>query len=281
VAPGIKAGIKLSTDEIRQIELDLLDAFMAFCKEQGLTCWLAYGTLLGAARHGGFIPWDDDIDLLMPLEDYNAAIAILNADKEGAGALPSHYRFASIESNDNRNYHIWFAKIYDMRTSVRQTLLAEHVKVDEGCWIDVFPLLGVNSKDEWRRLQDQGYRYQSIVKQATFSPQPSHNPLKSFVRWARHQKARLQGYQNYLRSHQVMFNRQPSFRDTPYAMDCDDLRNLFTSANFLETTQMEFEGKRYPVPKGWDAFLTETYGDWRTLPPENERVSHAFEAYWR
>jgi lipopolysaccharide cholinephosphotransferase len=270
--------MKLSTAEIKQIELEILDAFMNFCKEQGLTCWLAYGTLLGAARHGGFIPWDDDIDLLMPLEDYNAAIAILNADKT---ALPAPYRLASIESVDNHNYHIWFVKVYDMRTRVRQGLLAEHVKVDEGCWIDVFPLIGVNSKDEWRTLRDQGLRYQSIVREATFSPQPSHNPLKSFVRWARHQRARLQGYQNCLRSHQAMFNRQPSFKDVPYAMDCDDLNNLFTSTNFLETTQMEFEGKTYPVPKGWDTFLTETYGDWHTLPPEDERASHTFEAYWR
>jgi lipopolysaccharide cholinephosphotransferase len=276
----VESGLKLSTDEIKQIELNILDVFMDFCKEQGLTCWLTYGTLLGAARHGGFIPWDDDIDLLMPLEDYNAAIAILNANKE---ALPVHYRFASIESVDNHNYHLWFAKIYDMRTSVRQTLLAKHVRVDEACWIDVFPLLGVNSEDEWRTLRDQSVRYQDIISQAFLSPQPSHNPLRSFVRWARHYRARLKNYQDYLREYLAILNRQPSFRETPYAYAAESvvLDNLLASANLLETTQIEFEGKMYPAPKGWDAFLTEIYGDWRTLPPESERVSHAFEAYWR
>ena len=88
---------KITLEESKRLQLDILDAFDAFCQKNELRYMLAYGTLLGAVRHKGFIPWDDDIDLYMPIEDYRKMADILN-QKQNNGFFSERYRVAGHDS---------------------------------------------------------------------------------------------------------------------------------------------------------------------------------------
>ena len=116
---------KITPEEIKKIQLDLLIQFAEFCKKNNLYYCLAYGTLLGAIRHKGFIPWDDDIDVIMPRPDYEKFCKLV-AEKKIATSL-----------QNNSTYP--FVKIIDTRTLVRERFAQ---KEEVGIWIDVFVLDG-------------------------------------------------------------------------------------------------------------------------------------------
>ena len=124
----------MSLDEIKEIELNILDTFVKFCKENNLRYYLAYGTLLGAVRHKDFIPWDDDIDVFMPREDFER-LAVLwpkYADTD---------RYSFCRTNKEVNYHHAAASIRDNNT----TFIMRHSKDDDinhGLILDIIPLDG-------------------------------------------------------------------------------------------------------------------------------------------
>ena len=123
---------EIGIEEGKQIELDILKFLAKYCDEKGFRYFLAYGTLIGAIRHKGFIPWDDDIDLYMPREDYDKMIACFNKE------APAPFKL--IEPHEKGAKHT-FVKIYDERT----------VKLENGSYggrelgvdVDIFPLDGV------------------------------------------------------------------------------------------------------------------------------------------
>jgi len=116
---------------LKAIELDIFKAFLKVCKENDLRYFLAGGTLLGAVRHKGFIPWDDDMDVLMPRKDYDRFLEI------GQSLLPPEY-FLQTRQTD-REYPCNFAKIRDSRTTFVEKSLKDRV-INHGVYIDIFPL---------------------------------------------------------------------------------------------------------------------------------------------
>lgn len=127
-------------DNSKEAAHRILQAFDAFAKEHGLTYWIDYGTLLGAARHKGFIPWDDDIDLVMPIEEYQKLIAIF---KENPNALPAPYRAAAPGLNGCEKFHCPFMKIYDTSFKIKQSILTADIGFQEGIWDRYLPLDGL------------------------------------------------------------------------------------------------------------------------------------------
>ena len=129
----------LTIDEIKQTELSILDYIDSVCKQHNVRYYLAYGTLLGAIRHKGFIPWDDDIDIYMLRSDYDRFIQLLSAEKE------NHYSLLSIYNDSDYFYE--FAKVVDNRTSIN----ANNLKAmrNEGVWVDIFPLDNVPKRSSF------------------------------------------------------------------------------------------------------------------------------------
>ena len=130
---------QLSADEIKQVELDILLAFKKACLENHLKFYLVGGTLLGAVRHKGFIPWDDDIDAGMPRPAYNKLIRLEREKK----ILPDHLKLIC---HENGTFQYPFIKIVDTRTTVDQKYLEGNVA--EHLWIDVFPFDGMPEDDK-------------------------------------------------------------------------------------------------------------------------------------
>ena len=134
---------RLDLHEIQKRELEIFKVFTEICEKYGIRYYLAGGTLLGAVRHHGFIPWDDDIDVNMPREDYDKLLA--HADEIAASG---DYKLAAYELG-NLNYP--FAKIYDLHTSINK--LYDDDETERNLWIDIFPMDGLpDDEREVRRI---------------------------------------------------------------------------------------------------------------------------------
>lgn len=263
-------GKKINLGRCQNLEIEILDYVVSICNQYNLKYSLFYGTLLGAIRHKGFIPWDDDIDICMPDEDYEQFCDIMRYCQSD--------RFKVLIPNEN-GYYYEFAKVIDTRT-----VLYEH-NIDHsfemGVWIDIFPLHGVGKRYGIVRYCMNLLNYARIA--AVYSvPPPSPNYLKPLI-WCGWKIIRLLGYKLFLKRILSIAARHP-YKDAEY-VTCliahDTNRYCFNKKLFENLMDVEFEGKLYQVFCNYDEFLKTMYGDYMQLPPENQRIHHEFDVYWK
>lgn len=272
--------------EVRDIQdklLDILLYFQKFCHENGLKFVLAGGTCLGAVRHGGFIPWDDDVDVFMLRPDYERLQALW---QERADTT----RYACVRSDDKVNIHHAATEIKDNRT----TFINRHSRdldINQGLMIDVIPLDAV--------AEGKGARLCQMLHSMLFC-------CFNFQRLPEH-KGKLTYYGTKLalavfRSPKLRYRiwKRAEERMSRYPMSgCSRVASLIEGATimrqrfprdwFEHPAQADFEGHRMPVPRDVDQYLRISYGDYMRLPPEEERVfrhdavfidlEHGYEQY--
>jgi len=254
----------LTIEECRRISLDILNDVASFCESRDITYYLSVGTLLGAIRHKGFIPWDDDIDIMMPRPDYTRFL------KEYTGQKYEIYR-----PSEGRFY---YAKVYD-RDTEKYEKDVDYRKYDPiGVDIDVFPLDGIVNDPE---IIDRLYRKECFLETLLrLSNQPifnRKNPIKAINRII----PRIIGSRNLVRM--IERNAQTySYEDSDYVIRMRWSPNGFTGAlpkKVYEKDYAIFEGREFCIPKDYDTWLKAFFGDYMALPPKEKRVVHAFEAY--
>ena len=235
---------------MKHAELCLLGAFDAFCRENSLRYSLAYGTLLGAVRHKGFIPWDDDIDVIMPIEDYNYFRAMFPKRK---GAQSSTVGLASQLNFKGKNA-IPFEKVVDVSVQVKSSFIAKDIK--EYVWLDIFPVVSFSNVSEAKKAVKQAERYKHLFQASRWSSNQggAKGCIKAFAGGI--------GYAANI--------AWPVYNE----------RELFNANLFNELVECEFEQKRFFAFENSDAYLKALYGDYMTLPPKEKRVSHELKA-WR
>lgn len=262
---------KIDFDELKTIECQMLKYVDQVCRENGLMYCLAYGSLLGAARHKGFIPWDDDIDIHMPHKDMETLKNILN-DSDSPYRMLSH---------DTQGYYYSFGKIIDNRTYVREHRYSEKIP-ELGVYIDVFQLDGLPEKNAEDHLKEINSVRAKLALYAYHGCRYRKNIfyfLKKKLEWLAIKNQDIGIYQRkmYELQKQYDFYESESVIDvgTPY-------RYTFPRSIFDEIIDAEFEGVKMRIPKAFDAYLTKAYGDYMTLPPVEKRITHHdFDAYWR
>ena len=263
------------------LQLDILLELAACCERQGLTYFIAYGTLLGAVRHQGFIPWDDDIDVWMPREDYNKLIQRFHDDTK-----VSHYRLIAPANPLSRHS---FVKIIDTRTVKTETNF-DYAPGNLGVDIDVFPLDGQPESEKeylaWFAKLEKCYQ------KADFPMRLRHecrrkNLLLAAINLLGGRQHRLGTWikRHYLKKARRLHEQYP-FRGSRYIGVAEHCFNCvaerYEARCFAHTVALPFEGHLLNAPAEYDAVLRQTYGDYWQLPPEEQRYGHLVDqTFWK
>lgn len=255
---------RLSEQEIKKVELDALLYIRKICQQYHLRYYLAWGTLLGAVRHKGFIPWDDDIDVCMPREDYDKFI------RGGSEYLPENYFIQTMESDPK--YALNFAKLRDSDT----TLFEKHVvdvDINHGVFIDVFPLDGYIKGQN--KILDLRVKEKPVFEEADTNA--FSNAISGFGKKLAYKIGET--IPNKLKtdlSKMSVPKDNPKFEDCEYVACLVD--NFYISPfkrEFLgKGVEVDFENLKVNAPEKYDEYLKVLYGDYMKLPPVDQRENH-------
>ena len=260
-----KLGSRINDDDSRRIMIGVLKAVHCFCIKNKLRYSLYAGSLIGAIRHNGFIPWDDDIDIVMPREDYYYFI--------------KHFKeqyYSVITPYSCKEYYLPWAKVYDNRT-----IKIEPVKLKSeylfGVDIDVFPVDYVDSFESFKRVQKKKYRL-NLLRNKSLKSFILFNPIRHPINFLREFFSRVfyQGRQSYFSKRLDCCYQSFNKKQHNYYM-VNSLffnRPLFDISLFDDLEFHKFEDEEFLVFKRYDYFLTLMFGNYMELPPTEQRISH-------
>lgn len=243
-----------------RILVDILDEIVRVCNENGLTYYLAAGTLLGAVRHKGIIPWDDDIDIIMPRKDYEWLSA------NGQKLFQPGFKLAS-----NRHTQGYF---YDsIKVESTNTTLIERVNpiYVGGFFVDVFPLDGANSLEENRTFLEARKPFVDSYIKYFINPDLHISFLQylNFLR-KRHRYIKENIFVEIDNCSNKHANATTAYVNNFFS-DYSEWE-VMPSCYYGNGTRLEFEGKMYNVPSNFHGVLTTIYGDYMALPPIEKRI---------
>ncbi|MBQ3904931.1 MAG: LicD family protein [Eubacterium sp.] len=261
----------MSLEEIQQALLTILLKIKEICDENGLRFYLAYGTLLGAYRHKGFIPWDDDIDIHMPRPDYEKFIDYCVEHKDELGSFEiMHYK-------TNRKYIYPFAKFSDSRYVFD---CPKETDYGLGLFVDIFPLDG-NTDKVFRLWKLRKLYIRMIYVASNRSVQKSDNIIKTVLfKYPVYLLCKAIGSRRLIMLSD-RFSRRYSFDDATYVTStCWDNRR-FEKKDFETPCYLDYCGEAMPAPNPPEKALTEVFGsDYMTPPPpEKRQAHHLYRAY--
>ena len=264
---------RVTPEEQREMQLRMLNIFADFCEEHNLRFSLGGGTLLGAVRHKGFIPWDDDIDVMMPRPDYEYFLK--NFDGKETNTKLSYYLH-------DENHVFLFAQLYDLRT----TTLGE---VQEGVYIDIFPIDFFSDMEKvnemWSWLDNLSmYNYRVMRNKKSNVIKKFFNRILWELHLLKHHRFRLWRYTHYqLYSNLLETMNSSDIASSQYGGAVVGLykkKELMTASTFLEYIHLSFEGTEYMCIKAYDSYLSQHYGDYMQLPKVQDRQpSHQIDFY--
>lgn len=270
---------ELSNKEIQDVELGILKNIKQKCEENHLRYYIAYGTLIGAIRHQGFIPWDDDIDIVMPRKDYIKLIDVINSEMDG------QYKIISVDTNSD--FTAPLAKVVDTRTRIVQHY-GFIEKVELGIYVDIFLLDGVGNDYE-KALNYYNEAFALFKKWYAADIQfrrPGMSMAHSILSWIKHSPYKIKGYKYWLNKFEE-HNKKYSYDGSKFVSVLEAgtpgaKRNVWPKSYFGDGINVTFEGEQFKAPVEYDKLLTLEYGDYMTPPPKELQVSHHYsDIYWR
>ncbi|MDY0290261.1 MAG: LicD family protein [Sphaerochaeta sp.] len=261
----------IESEELKNMQLDILKKVDAYCKEHGIQYFLAYGTLLGAVRHKGFIPWDDDIDIAMKREDYEQFVT---------GFADEYLKVYALGTSERCRFP--FAKVYDSRTSIFE---GSYKKTSEfGVNIDIFPLDAVPDDKKMRQALIRKARFWQMLSKIKLSRVSKIMTLKQnlIILPGRIILAPIPLPSMARRIEAISSSWKDKQTDSVGFMVWGyGEKEMFSKELFAEVVDMRFEDIFVPVPKEYDKILTSLYGSYMEYPPLDKQVSqHDFVACW-
>lgn len=264
----------ITHDEIQKLEYQILKAFDKFCKENDLKYYLCGGTLLGAIRHNGFIPWDDDIDVCMLREDYDRLHDLVKNNRR----LKDNSKYRFILPLDD-NYEYPFTKLVDDTTVVYEKNISKKFAI--GVWVDIFPM------DPWPKgdknikaslKKHERYKFfNKIYIAGNYRTKKEQNlgRIGKFVySIICHNKTSQYWVKKMLESIEPSDSNFIGNRAWP-----NKDRDIFDKKVFEHTLYQKFVDQEFPIPSGYHEYLTNMYGNYMQIPKPEDRIYHDFEGY--
>lgn len=256
--------------EIQKIELESLDVFTGICKQLNIDFFLYGGSMLGAVKYKGFVPWDDDLDVALIREDYELLL------EKGPSLLPPGYELQEPRITPNTPYP--YMKLRKQNTTMVEYLF-RNVKMNHGVYFDIYPI--DNLPDDDRELAENSERLLRLVRRLQQRQTPS---LEAPVSGWRDLLRLLRNIAKFCLLRFIPRNRLITDMNelmTKYnGVDTARKGNMFFPApvNYFETIypakDVDFEGRKMLLPCGYATNLRNRYGDIRQDPPDDKRVGH-------
>lgn len=264
-------------DKLKESCLNMTKMVIDICEKHNLRYYMLGGTFLGAVRHKGFIPWDDDVDLGMPRPDYEKFLELVKTE------LDPRYKVTNFTFGGSNQY---FTQVLDLKTKIKMT--ANLNSYDYNIWIDIFPLDGMPNNPLLRKIHKYKLLYRKMLIQ--FSDFENRINLKVINR-PLHERILIKiaiktKIGRFLDTQKCLLKIDKTLKKYNYD-DCDYVVNFFGAYKFKEMFPKSYYGKgrlykfediEMVGAEEYDKILTQMYGDYMKLPPENERgVHHSFE----
>lgn len=263
---------ELSLREIQLAELEVLKKIREICQNIDIKYYIMYGTLLGAVRHKGFIPWDDDIDVIMFREDYKKFVDYCNLHTMELSPFRLHHY------SNNKKYIYPLARLSDSRYYVDYNTADDY---DLGLFVDVYPFDGCgNSEEEARKIARRQRRlivpicYGGLKK---FQPSVTGG-IRTLEKFLIYYLVRFIGVHHFVKLADK-YASKTSVNDSIYveltSWELEKYKPM-TKEDFGEGVELEFEGEKFRAPIAYDKILKLYYKNYMELPPEEDRVGHHY-----
>ena len=263
-------GKRISLGEVKDIEREILVYFASYCREHDLRFFLAGGTLLGAIRHQGFIPWDDDIDIVMPRPDWEAFMKH-NTKEFGP------YEIRSFQYTPDVHPRPLF-RIVDPRYFMK----INHIQKFLPIWIDVLPLDGLPENEvEREKHYNKAKKLKWVIARSYSNFYKERNPIKRALKLVICFPLRLIGPTFFIKKLDKL-GKKYDYEQAQYAGSLVagyGYREGVVKSAFEFGIDASFEGHKFPIPVGYDIILGSVYGDYMKLPPESKRKKHLIDAW--
>ena len=255
---------EIKMEDVRAVEQSILDDVSRICEENGLRYSLTYGTLLGAVRHGGFIPWDDDVDISMPREDYDKLMELWPK------LAPQHLILDRCDL-DPENHNV-FSKIrMDHTTFLQQSDVERDASHHKGIFIDIFPADRVPERKSARFLQYIDFSLMLLFNRGHRS---GSNGIVAFGECI---LLKLVPRRRYFSVSQFFAKRGRRWNGNPggniiFPVTIRDCKRYYPADLYEGLQMIPFQGKAYSAYRNAGCFLATRYGNFMQLPPKEEQV---------
>lgn len=263
---------ELDIKETQDVSFEILKIIADICEAQNFRYYLIYGTLIGAVRHKGYIPWDDDVDIMMPRPDYDRFLGYMEKNIR-------HYKHLKMFNHDTcREYPYMITRISDDRYRID---MENEKDYGMGIFVDIYPYDGLgNTEKEALDFGMKGDRLSSLCYQATrqrFAIETTTSQFRKLIKLPVFIFAKLCGKELF----QKKLGRLAGIKnyDENEYVGCvvwlsGGAKDIFKRKWFDEYIMLPFEKYEFRVPRDYDIILKQIYGEYMTLPPQKDRVGH-------
>lgn len=261
---------EMTLKDLQNVSLEILKDVHQFCVKHNIKYTLQGGTLIGAIRHKGFIPWDDDLDIAMPRPDYERFIHSYKSE--------NGYKLFARGLSDCGEVYIAYARVCEMRRTYVDDSAFPFSTIKKGVWIDIFPLDGIeeDTTEQKRRMRRLKFFWHiGTLKRG------AHTNIDNITTWEKKLKCIILKVLSPFLSYKAIDKHISICKEIPWDSAASygnlaflgyGLRDCHHKRVLEETILTTFEDAQFYIMKGYDEALREKFGDYMKLPPEEQRV---------